>query len=326
MAKKNHKEPGSDAQPEETRFTMSSGSIFLLQLIDLIQSLKIPEAIAQAAMDLLVATLKVNQASYVEILTSGDSFKTLAFAKNPDSSQAFKLQFSDFSGGEVLDLERGKSIVFRNQIADMQSEKDTGKLYSGFAIPVIKQSQLVALLVLWNDFKQDWDDNEVFMLQEVAKHIWIAVDRVKTEENLRISEKRFQSVADLVPDLLWDSEPDGSTNWHNLRWLEYTGQSFEEASGWGWIGAIHPDEREGSARRYAAAVENGKTLQQEHRIRRYDGKYRWFMVNAHPIINAEGKVVKMYGAATDIHDRIQAEENLIKSDAKYRTLFDTIDE
>ncbi|NJM62148.1 MAG: PAS domain-containing protein [Oscillatoriales cyanobacterium RU_3_3] len=111
----------------------------------------------------------------------------------------------------------------------------------------------------------------------------IAEERERSQEALRESQARLQSIANLVPDLLWESEPDGSTNWYNQRWMEYTGQTFEQAIGWGWIDAIHPDDREGSARRYREAVEQGMLLQQEHRIRRHDGEYRWFVVNAFPV-------------------------------------------
>lgn len=151
-------------------------------------------------------------------------------------------------------------------------------------------------------------------------------DRKQAEDALRESEARLQAVANLVPDLLWDSEPDGSTNWYNHRWMEYTGQTFEQAIGWGWIDVIHPDDREGSALRYREAVEQGMPLQQEHRIRRHDGAYRWFVVKASPLKDGSGKVIKMYGAATDIHDRKQTEDALRESEEKYRSLFNSMDE
>ncbi len=113
-----------------------------------------------------------------------------------------------------------------------------------------------------------------------------------------------------MPDLLWESDSDGSTNWYNNRWLEYTGQSFEEAIGWGWTHAIHPDDREVSAKDYAEAVEAGRPLRQEHRIRSHQGEYRWFVVNATPHIDDNGRVIRMYGAATDIHDRKHTENAL----------------
>ncbi|WP_293894324.1 PAS domain S-box protein [Flavobacterium sp.] len=151
-------------------------------------------------------------------------------------------------------------------------------------------------------------------------------DKVLNHNKLKESKMQFQSIANLVPDVLWDSEADGSTNWYNQRWLEYTGQRLDEAIGWGWIDAIHPEDREGSAKRYSEAVEAGRSLRQEHRIRRHDGEYRWFAISATPLKDDNGQVIKMYGAATDIHDRKQAEEALRNSEEKYRSIFENIDQ
>jgi two-component system sensor histidine kinase VicK len=92
--------------------------------------------------------------------------------------------------------------------------------------------------------------------------------------------------------------------------------TFEQAIGWGWVDTIHPDDRDGSASRYAEAVKAGKPLRQEHRIRRNDGEYRWFVVNATPVKDENFQVIKMYGTATDIHDSKQAEEALRDSEQR----------
>ncbi|MEH3114351.1 PAS domain S-box protein [Pedobacter terrae] len=181
-----------------------------------------------------------------------------------------------------------------------------------------RHDRLISSLIIGDTKIRNWSHHDETLLADIAERTWAAMERAKAEEALRESRKRFKSIANLVPDLLWDSEPDGSTNWYNQRWLEYTGQSLEEAVGWGWIDAIHPDDRAGSSKRYAEAVEAGVSLRQEHRIRNYEGQYRWFVVDALPLKDEQGRVVKMYGAATDIHDRKQAEEALKKSEEQFR--------
>ncbi|QEG27869.1 Oxygen sensor histidine kinase NreB [Gemmata obscuriglobus] len=149
-------------------------------------------------------------------------------------------------------------------------------------------------------------------------------DRKRAEEALRESNVRFRSIANLVPDLLWSSRSDGYTEWYNQRWSEYTGQTLEQAADWGWTDAIHPDDREGSARRYGAAVSAGKALVQEHRIRRHDGAYRWFLVRAEPVRDETGRLT-MFGSATDTHDQRTMMAAVLASEEKYRTLFEAID-
>jgi PAS domain S-box-containing protein len=149
------------------------------------------------------------------------------------------------------------------------------------------------------------------MLQDIT-------ERKRAEEALHTSEQRVKSIIDLVPDLLWESEPGGSTTWFNRRWLEYTGQSLDQATNWGWKNAIHPDDRDESAQRYADALNAGRPLQQEHRIQRHDGQYRWFVVSTLPVKDYNGGLVRIYGAATDIHARKQSEEEQRETELRYR--------
>lgn len=112
--------------------------------------------------------------------------------------------------------------------------------------------------------------------------------RKLAEDAMRESEQNLHGVANVVPDLLWYSQPDGSTPWYNDRWLAYTGQSLQVATGWGWSDAIHPDDRDIAAQRYQEAVAAGEPLQQEHRIRKHTGEYRWFLVRSEPRRDAQG--------------------------------------
>lgn len=150
--------------------------------------------------------------------------------------------------------------------------------------------------------------------------------RRRAEKALRESERRFRAVADLVPNLLWSCDSRGETDWYNRRWLEYTGQTFEEARVYGWLEVIHPDDRERSWRNFWSAVEGRRPLKQEHRIRSARGDYRWFLVRMDPLTGLEGEVVQWFGSATDIHEQRAFLRALAESEERYRTLFDSIDE
>ncbi|WP_177223346.1 PAS domain-containing sensor histidine kinase [Modicisalibacter xianhensis] len=117
------------------------------------------------------------------------------------------------------------------------------------------------------------------------------------------SEARFHAIADLVPDMLWQADPEGKRVWVNRRWMEYTGQSSQEAIGYGWADAIHPHERSTVLYKYRRAVETGVRFRNEHRMRRADGSYGWFLVEAVPICNDDGEILHWLGSANDIHDQ-----------------------
>lgn len=123
----------------------------------------------------------------------------------------------------------------------------------------------------------------------------------KTEAALRASDIRFRAVADLVPDLLWESAPDGSTPWFNARWYEYTGQTPAESAVWGWMEVIHPDDRARTVENYRRGFERGEAIVQEHRIRSAESTYHWFLVRIEPHRDEAGRVMRWFGAATDIH-------------------------
>ncbi|HEY9763633.1 MAG TPA: ATP-binding protein [Trichocoleus sp.] len=260
----------------------------------------------------------------------------------------------DFSPCGVC-LEQGSPVLFsyperyftyfQEANTPPSAEHNSVGIVEGLVLPLIADSHVLGTIwIMSHDEGRQFDSEDVrvmtsladftataLLLQRqtrelLARQVADLIEQRQTEGDLRESEARLQSIANLVPDLLWDSEPDGSTNWYNQRWLEYTGQTFEQAIGWGWMDAIHPDDREGSARCYREAVEQGTPLQQEQRIRRHDGAYRWFVVKASPLKDERGKVIKMYGAATDIHEQRVALEALRESESKYRSLFNSMDE
>src|SRR6202047_2303639 len=127
-----------------------------------------------------------------------------------------------------------------------------------------------------------------------------------------------------VPSFLWTSLPDGSKEYLNKRWYEYTGLSLEEGKGWGWKVVVHPDDLDRLIREWLALVEARKPGELETRIRRYDGVYRWFLIRVVPQLDAEGNVVRWFGSNTDIEDRKRTEKKLLEEERELRQITDAI--
>ncbi|HVE71554.1 MAG TPA: CheR family methyltransferase [Thermoanaerobaculia bacterium] len=142
--------------------------------------------------------------------------------------------------------------------------------------------------------------------------------RRRTEEALRDSEARLQAVANVVRDLMWSNDASGAADWYNPRWLEYTGQSLENARGYGWLEAVHPEDRTAALERFRRAIESGERLKHEHRIRNSSGEYRWFLVQAEPLRDATGQIVRWFGAATDI-DEQRVQRDVLEERVRERT-------
>ncbi len=139
-------------------------------------------------------------------------------------------------------------------------------------------------------------------------------ERERAEEGVRQSEDRLRLVIDTLPALVWSKLPDGSADFLNQRFREYTGLSLEEGLGWGWINAFHPEDR--AEEEWRAAFAAGEPFEKEARLRRADGAYRWFLLRAVPLRDERGRVVKWYGTTTDIEDRKRAEEALLEAQDK----------
>jgi PAS domain S-box-containing protein len=114
-------------------------------------------------------------------------------------------------------------------------------------------------------------------------------------------------VLDTIPTLAWAAREDGSADFFNQRWLEYTGLSAEQARDWGWTAALHSDDLNRLVDYWRSVLASGQPGEIEGRLRRFDGVYRWFLFRATPSFDNDGKVVKWFGTNTDIEDRKRAE-------------------
>jgi formate hydrogenlyase transcriptional activator len=146
----------------------------------------------------------------------------------------------------------------------------------------------------------------------------------KALEKLGQEAARLQTVIDTVPSFLWTSFPDGSKEYLNKRWYEYTGLSLEQGQGWGWKVVVHPDDLERLVHEWRALLDAPKPGELETRIRRYDGEYRWFLIRVVPQLDAEGNVVRWFGSNTDIEDRKRTEKRLLEDEWELRRITDAI--
>jgi formate hydrogenlyase transcriptional activator len=143
-------------------------------------------------------------------------------------------------------------------------------------------------------------------------------------EKLGQEAARLQTLIDTVPSFLWTSFPDGSKEYLNKRWYEYTGLSQEQGKGWGWKVVVHPDDLDQLVREWRALLDVPKPGELETRIRRYDGEYRWFLIRVVPQFDAEGNVVRWFGSNTDIEDRKRTEKKLLEEERELRRITDAI--
>lgn len=141
----------------------------------------------------------------------------------------------------------------------------------------------------------------------------------RAEERVRESEERFRLLATSIPQLVFSTRPDGMRTWGSPQWIDFTGLSLEESLGFGWLDAVHPEDREATQSGWQEAQ---RTLEYhvEHRVRRApDGEYRWHQTRARPVAAAHD--ADWVGTMTDIHDlrSLKDGQQVLLAELQHRT-------
>lgn len=162
-----------------------------------------------------------------------------------------------------------------------------------------------------------WFQNSGFPLRDAEGTIvrWCVLltdidERKRAEDALKRSEQNLKRIIDTIPALAWSARADGNADFFNQLYLDFVGLSAEEARGWDWRTAVHPDDVDGLAATWRRIMASEAPGEAEARLRRNDGAYRWFLFRVNPLHDENGSIISWYGVNTDIEDRRQAEAEL----------------
>ena len=145
-----------------------------------------------------------------------------------------------------------------------------------------------------------------------------------TEERLREIGSRHRLLIDSWAQAVWETDASGMVVADSPSWRAYTGQTLEEWFGYGWLGAVHPDDRAYAERQWREAISARRLVDAELRLRTPNGRWRWTNVRAAPVLDPQGWIEKWVGMNIDISAAKEAETALRESEEKYRTLFETM--
>src|SRR5438132_3331814 len=133
-----------------------------------------------------------------------------------------------------------------------------------------------------------------------------------------------RAILNALPAIAWCKLPDGSNEFVNQRWQDYTGIPEDEARGQGWQAAVHPDDLPKLIEKWAEIVASGRSGEFAGRLRRHDGVFRWFLARFEPVRDDAGEIVRWYGTSTDIDALKQAEAKLREDERALRRITDAI--
>ncbi len=220
---------------------------------------------------------------------------------------------SDRDAGEVNWRHITPPEYFTQDVEKWQELQQTGKVSfekeylhkNGSRVPV-----LIAAAML-----EENQEAAICMVVDLA-------ERKQAENALRESERRFRNLADSMPQIVWTANPAGEVDYYNQRVHEFSGFSQQADGTWKWQPVLHPDDEQRTLEVWQQALETGQIYECEHRLKKIDGEFRWYLSRGMPVKDERGCITKWYGTATDIHaqKQYQAErEQLLQREQAART-------
>lgn len=204
-------------------------------------------------------------------------------------------------------------------IKERLSHKDLLKFMHPDDLPLREKAFEEAFSTGWLHYvsRLRWKDNSIHWIEAHGKVLYdeddkpsrlIGTSRDITDEmvyrqHIRESEEKFRLLADSMPQFIWTGDVNGNLNYFNRSVYDYSGMRFDEMKGQGWIQMVHPEDRVANLKKWSEAVKNARHFIFEHRLRRYDGVYRWQLSRAIPQYDSEGNIQMWVGSSTDIHDQ-----------------------
>ena len=195
----------------------------------------------------------------------------------------------------------------------MAAELDVGA-YLG--VPVRNAAgQVFASLSAIDHGKRNWREDDLATLRDLAAmveselHLRSEIlSRREAERDLRLNEARLRSIADAAPTMMWQTDQRGASIYRSRGWQEFTGQSPLNTLGFGWLDAVHPEDRARTGETILHANAAKRPFSTDYRLLCADGTWRRIADAGNPHFDDDGAFLGLVGSAYDDTERKQAEE------------------
>jgi PAS domain S-box-containing protein len=201
-------------------------------------------------------------------------------------------------------LRAGQTICYESpgemgpELADILGAIGLASLY---AVPIMKADECVGGFAIARPVASTFGPRDRALTGMFASHLGTLAQKRELVQSL-------EALAESVPVIVLRTDPNGWINWYNRRWYEFTGQTLEEAAGWGWQTAHHPEDFLRVMEEWPKALATGQRIEIEFRLKRYDGPYHWHLARVEPVRDDKGNIISWYGTVVDIENQKQALE------------------
>ncbi len=201
---------------------------------------------------------------------------------------------------------------------------NTGETFTGKEMPVMVNRGNGKLEQLYLNFTYQAFTNDIGETEGILIFAYDVSEQVEARKQIEESEKRFRTLSETVPHMIWTATPEGKKNSFNKYFINYTGLSFEELIDDGWQKTIFPEDLERELREWHHALKTGEDFKIEKRVRHHNGTYRWHISHGIAQKNNGGTIIGWIGSNTEIEDQKQITEALAKGEEQFRTFANNI--
>lgn len=256
--------------------------------------------VGTAAVDPVRQALAGDRAGLVRARAWGDAWATLAVARAPASRLSVVIAIPETVFGQAF-------------LAVLGPVAAIGFSLIAAAVALAMLASRRVLDAVRHDYAVEKNRRE-----QAAAHLG------EKQRQLDRSERRFQTIANTMPQIVWSALPDGSVDYVNKRWRQYSGTSPGMTGSGGWWTFVHPDDRERTDARWRLSLDSAQPFEIEYRLLDAGGRYRWFIGRAMAIRDSAGRIERWFGTCTDIHDKKLAEEALVATQEQLRARVDEL--
>ena len=288
---------------------------FLGALDEAVRPLSEASDIVATSARLLGEYLRADRCAYADVEDDQDTFHLTGDYTRGVHSIVGRYTFTEF-GSEVLRLMRAELPFVVDDIETHQPPPQDLSAYHAtliravICVPLHKSGRFVAAMAVHQRTARKWTPEEIALTLLVANRCWEALQRAKVTRGLQKSEARFRQIADVMPQIVWLARPDGTPDYYNRRWYEFTGRREGDDGDSSWLHLLHPDDLEPCRRRWEHSLRTGEPYESRYRWRdRQTGNYGWFLGRALPLREENGEIERWYGTSTDIDYLVRAEED-----------------
>ncbi len=217
-------------------------------------------------------------------------------------------------GEPILEVLRaGRPFACPDVLGDKRIAEEHRAAYVSFdtrslvSVPIIRGGRWVGILSVYVAEPRVWRQDEVELLELVGSRVWLKVENARLYRRAKEDEARFRALVLASNQMVWRTGTDGKIE-DMPEWRAFTGQSREQVRGYGWLDAVHEEDRPRVEEAWRSAFAARSAYECEYRVRGKDGAYRWFLARGVPVLGADETLREYIGTWGDIDARKRAEE------------------